>query len=106
MLHRQKPLHAKSASHQVFQIFAAACQHFMTKSIGAYRIVIFADKSSFIIMNAFGNADNNITVFFEAGFCFFQKFFCIKGCFRKINKKRVIAVYLRARALAAVSHPA
>ena len=83
--------HAESASYQVFQIFAAACQHFMTKSISAYGIVIFADKSSLIIMNAFGNAYNNIAVFFEAGFSFFQKFFCIEGCFRKINKKRVIA---------------
>ena len=65
--------HAKSASHQVFQIFAAACQHFMTKSIGAYKIVIFADKSSLIIMNAFGNADNNITVFFRSRLLFFFK---------------------------------
>ena len=84
-------LYTETASYKVLQIFAAACKHFVSKAVSAYGIIIFADEGSLIIMDSFGNADNHIAVFLKAVVYLGKESFCIKGCLRKIDQKRIVA---------------
>ena len=55
----------ETAAYQIFEIFTAACKHFVTESIGSYGTVIFTDKSTICVMDSLGYTYDQITVLFE-----------------------------------------
>ena len=55
----------KAAADKIFEIFAASCQHLVTESVGSYRAVVFADKSSLSVVDSLRNTDDNIAVCLE-----------------------------------------
>ena len=76
----------ETATDKIFKIFAASCKHLVTESVGSYRAVIFADKSSLSVVDSLRNTDDKVAVCLECFFQIFQKSFLVKICLRKIDK--------------------
>ena len=83
--------HSQTFADKIFEIFAAARQHFVAESVGTHRGIVFADKSSVRVMDTFGNADNHAAVFFQGFFDVFQEVFRIEIAFRKIYVTGIVA---------------
>ena len=45
--------YTEAVSDKVFEIFTTACQHFVSKGISAYGIVVFTDKCALVVMDSF-----------------------------------------------------
>ena len=75
---------------QIFQVFAAARQHFVPKGIAAYIAVILTDQLSRGIVDSLGYTDDDAGRLLEGIFYVLQKFFHIKIHFWQVNQERIV----------------